>query len=182
MPYIIPTAGVIILIACTGLLLAPLFRWRFKYDANLTPVTMDIPRAGRYCFFIRHNRSWSFNSRKRRLSFAVAVFDARNNNNDLVSAHKMSVTPGSGAGIDTVRVGYFNAPYPGKYTIVNLPESQFNEKDKVIIQKHVGRIRQSVLILGILISPHMFTSGLAGGLVSIGGFVFGVVLIGLNSW
>jgi len=177
--YVIAAAGIIILITCTVLLVTPLFGWRYMYNAAESPITVDISKAGRYTFFIRRYRFFRLiHSSKRNINFSVAIFDARDET-EIISTHSMSSTTAS-VGYAIFKVGQFCIPYPGKFTIVSLSENRFMDNDKIIIKKHVSRLRILLLSLGIVISPHMFTSGLAGGLVSLGGIFIGIILLALN--
>ena len=179
MPYILPVIGTIIFAACAGMLIFPLFSWRFKYKAAETTVTVDIPKAGRYVFYIRRYRSWGGYGSKNRVNFSIAIFDAKDETY-LVSAHSMKTTSGAGVGPEKIKVAHFNAPHPGSYKIVSLPDNQFASKDVIVIKKYINNIRYIIPILGVAISPHMITSGIAGGLVSLGGIILGAVVVGLN--
>jgi len=174
----ITIVGVIILIACAILLLAPIFGWRFKYNATEPQVTVDIPKAGAYTFFVSRSRGIDVYGKKREVNFSIAIFDARDET-QLISQHSMFTTTSSG-GYERIKVGEFSAPFPGKFSIVSLAESRFMEKDKIIIRKRVSRIKQLLLIIGILISPYMFTTSLAGGLISFGGLLLGIIILGFN--
>ncbi|MCL2361011.1 MAG: hypothetical protein FWC73_04250 [Defluviitaleaceae bacterium] len=178
MPYILATIGIIILVASISLLIAPFFNWQ-KYQAAKTPVIMDISTAGRYSFFVICYRSWSSYGSNRKITFSIAICDVLRKG-EFVSAHNMTVTTSTGVGFDVVRVGLFNAPYPGRFTIHNMPDSHYGERDKIIIRRYVSKVRQILLILCLVLSPHMITSGLAGGLVSFGGLIVGSIILALN--
>ena len=180
MPDIMPIAGGIILAVCTGLLLLPLFLWRFTYRAADSPVTLYIPKAGRYTLYVKRRRFWKAYGDKLHIIFSIAIFDARDEKY-FISAHRMKSPVRISAGFDIIKAGYFNAPYPGKFTIVNLPECNFAENDKIIIRRYTNKYIKFIPILGILISPHMITSGLLGGLISLGGALVGAVLVGIYS-
>jgi len=177
--YVITIVGVIIFATCIGLLIIPFLGWRHTYIADESPATINIPKAGKYAFFVICHRSLNSYGNKRRIHFSVAIFDAQRKE-EFVSAHSMTTTRGTGIGIDILRVGLFNAPHSGKFLIKNLPDSHYAEKDKILMRRYVSKLRQIILILGITISPHMITSGLIGGLVSLGGLVLGIILLAIN--
>jgi len=177
---IMPIAGALILSASVGLLLLPYFRWRFKYSAVSHLVTVYIPKAGRYTFYVRRNRSWTAQGYRHRVKFSISIFDARDDAS-IISSHNMSAPSRIGVGLDIHKAAYFNAPYPGKFIIKTLPDCRLGDRDKITIRISTNRAMRAVALFGILISPHMFTSGLSGGLISLGGFLVGLVLLGL-SW
>jgi len=178
MPDLVSAVGVIVLIFCVILLFAPLFGWRFKFCAEEMPVTLDIPKPGRYAFFISRYRAFGSGTQ---VKFSIAVFDARApiDETRLISSHSMNA-PSGGPGYAYIKAGEFNAPYPGKYAILSLADSRLAPSDKIIIKRHTRRIWQLLAIVGITISPFMFTTGLAGGLVSLIGLVGGITLLILN--
>jgi len=173
MALLLAASGVIILTICTALLLAPFFGWQFKYDANDPHTTVDIPKSGRYTFIVR--RHWRSLGASSRLEFSIAIFDARDET-DLITAHSVSLTTGS-SGFSRVKIGEFSVPHPGKYSIISHAKNRFADKDKIVIKKRVSKIKQLLLIIGITISPHMFTSGLAGGLMSFIGLITGIIIL-----
>jgi len=62
--------------------------------------------------------------------------------------------------IVTTRVGFFDAPSPGRYLIESKPESQFVEKDEIVIRKYISAAKQVLYIIGICISGFIFVQGL----------------------
>ena len=170
--------GITILIVCWALLLLPLFGWRFKYDPSASPVIVDIPKAARYTFFIRRRYAFGDFRADNNVSFSIAIFDA-SDETQLISAHSMNAAIRS-ADINNIKVGEFNAPFAGKYLVVRLAESQFKDKDTIIIKKRVSRLKQILLTAGVTVSPLMIAATLASVLLPFVGLTVGALIIALN--
>ena len=175
---ILQAVGIAIFIASVVVLFAPLLGWRHKFYPGDMPVTVDIPKPGRYSFFISRYRALGGRAA---INFSIAIFDARAplDESRLISSHSLKSAAGE-SGYTTIRAGAFNAPYAGKYAILGLADNQLASNDKIIIRRPTSRILQLIAVAGITISPFMFTTGLAGGLASLIGLIGGIIILLLN--
>ena len=177
--HIIPITGIVLLITCISILAAPLFGWRFKYDAVDSPVAADIPKAGRYSFFLRRKRNIGLGwyGGKFKIIFTITALDTDTSIDTPQWGSQFTTSSGIRPNYDILRVGQFYAPTPGRYLIETQPGTQFKEKDKIIIKRYSNPLLKVPLVAVLAISPFMFTSGLAGGIISIAGPIIGILMI-----
>ena len=161
-PVIITAIGFIFLMFFVVLLVAPYLGWSYKYDASVSKIVIEIPKAKKYSINIRRKRvgllSGQFN-----LSHGfpiVSFWITKEDTNEAIPYTSAFTWMRSKSGrIVTTRVGFFEAPNPGKYFIESKPESQFVEKDEIMIRRYVSTMKQVLLIIGICICGFIFIQG-----------------------
>ena len=173
--FTLSAIGLALLIACIYAIISPFIGWHCKFDSSIAKVTMNIPKSGRYSVNIRRDRFWLWKQYGTisdifpRVNFSIQK-EATNKNVPYYS--RTSLMTSKSTGRVTVPVGYFDVTHPGKYSISTLPESNFLEKDEVLIRKHIVFVKFFLLIWGIVLSSLMFLLGLIFGILMLTG-VFG---------
>ena len=171
MTYILFTLaalGLGLFIVCIVMLVAPFAGWRCEYDAAVTQMTADIPKAGRYSINISRDRFWL-------LKGHGAISDAFPNVNFSIQSlttgeiipyiPRRSLMTSTGTRNISVLVGYFDAPNSDRYRITTLPDSRFLQNDRVLVRRHMSFIKLFLLIWGIVIGILMCTLGLLFGVL-----------------
>ena len=154
-------------------------KWKHKYDALTSQVTVKIPKTGRYDIRIRYRIPFlafhkesikSEFSRKHTPSAFIAPrlnfsMQQKNEPDRTIQYTPFQLRLGRSARASTgnslapnVVIGYFDAPSPGEYVITTLPDSTFPQKTRVIIEKHMPR-RKHLL--------HMFIIWISAGVLLI---------------
>ena len=167
--FALSAIGLVFLIVCICLLVAPFVGWSCKYNCAVVQTTANIPKAGRYSISIRRDRFWLWKGFGKmadafpRANFSVMRYDT----NEMIPyfTHR-SLSTSKSFGSITVLAGYFDVPYPGYYLITSLPESRFINNDEIVIRKHLSFGKLFLLICGICIGAVAFLVCLIFGILS----------------
>ena len=178
MPHVLTIIGIALFTICAYLLVAPLLQRRFKYDADIISMPINISKPGKHTIHIRRRNHGLFNWYGSTPLYNFTIHDT----DDEIEYYpaiglKLNIM---GLGHTTQRVGYFHVPYPGQYIIKSHSDSRIIEHDKIIIQKHTHTLKLLLPTIGLAVAPFMFTSGLAGGIISLVSAIVGAVLILAN--
>ena len=178
MPFVllsVSAVGLGFLIFCIYMLVAPFVGWKHVYDASTVQASVNVPKAGRFSFSIRRDRFWlwkgygTLSNARPKVDFAITKLST-GETITYVPALRMS-SASTGRRTVTVRVGYFDAPGPGNYLITSQPESQFIQKDEIVIRGYTSTARLVLSIVGTVISAQLFLFGLIFGLLLLTGII-----------
>jgi len=165
-PLLIYTLSAIALASlcfCIHRLVKIFTRWEHISASSTHQATIDIPKADRYSVCIRRDRFWLL--KEKSLSNALPrpnFIITKNAIGEQIPYHKclFGVQSRSISSKVTAPVGYFDAPSPGKYSLINQDASHFLQDDEIVIRKHLPISKFVLLVLGIIMSSLLFLAGL----------------------
>ena len=173
--FALSVLGLGLLVVCIIMLVAPFTGWRCIYDAAVTQMTVDIPKAGRYSINISRDRFWLLKGHGTITdAFPYVNFSIQRpaTGETIQYVPRRSLMTSTGTRRISVPVGYFDALDSGTYLIISLPDSRFLQNDRVLVRRHMSFAKLFLLIWGIVIGGLMFTLGLMFGIMTaVGGFV-----------
>ena len=158
MPFLLIIVALISSVALMSfvvLLVAPYVGWSYIYDASVSKTMVEIPKSRKYSISVRRRSGFI-----RGLPKADFWITKEDTSKAIPYTSAFSLMRSRNGRIVTTRVGFFDAPSHGKYLIESKPESQFVEKDVIVIRKYISAAKQVLYIIGICISGLVFVQGL----------------------